>query len=404
MKIALFGAALHSCNNGVNALTEGTIRVLLESNVVNEINLLTTVALKEQEFVDGNAVIREIPLQSKKTAFVLLIHMLTGKLFTQKIVKWSKVYRYVEDSDVILDLSEGDSFSDIYGSKRFFLNCIGKKIALKLGKPLIMLPQTYGPFQKSITKMTAKYFFKNAQSVMARDSISQSLVNDLLQKSKCFCFRDMAFYMEPETVEQFYKKNPTIGLNISGLMANGGYTKNNMFGLTCDYLSLSSGIIEHILEKTNFDLLLVPHVITGQSDSVENDNKVCREIYEIYHNKYGERVRIFVGSSPAQIKFVISQCDLFAGGRMHACIAALSTGVPVIPIAYSRKFVGVWNDLGLGEFVVDCCTNNEEACLRQFILLLDKVDNSREIFSRINKFSAEEKARILEIIKNGVTL
>jgi polysaccharide pyruvyl transferase WcaK-like protein len=31
---------------------------------------------------------------------------------------------------------------------------------------------------------------------------------------------------------------------------------------------------------------------------------------------------------------------------MHACVAALSSGVPVVPVAYSRKFAGLFGSIG----------------------------------------------------------
>ena len=34
--------------------------------------------------------------------------------------------------------------------------------------------------------------------------------------------------------------------------------------------------------------------------------------------------------------------DFVVSGRMHACIAAYSCGVPVVPVAYSRKFSGLF--------------------------------------------------------------
>ena len=40
---------------------------------------------------------------------------------------------------------------------------------------------------------------------------------------------------------------------------------------------------------------------------------------------------------------------MFIGSRMHAVIAELSSGVPSIPIAYSRKFMGVFEPLGYTE-------------------------------------------------------
>ena len=38
---------------------------------------------------------------------------------------------------------------------------------------------------------------------------------------------------------------------------------------------------------------------------------------------------------------------------MHACIAAFSAGVPVVPMAYSRKFNGLFGTLGYKR-VADC--------------------------------------------------
>ena len=54
-----------------------------------------------------------------------------------------------------------------------------------------------------------------------------------------------------------------------------------------------------------------------------------------------------------EIKGVIGRCDFFIGSRMHACIAALSQGVPCVGVAYSMKFEGVFASVGMGEGVVD---------------------------------------------------
>ena len=46
--------------------------------------------------------------------------------------------------------------------------------------------------------------------------------------------------------------------------------------------------------------------------------------------------------TPVEAKSYIAGMDFFAGARMHACIAAVSSGVPVYPLAYSRKFNGLF--------------------------------------------------------------
>ena len=47
---------------------------------------------------------------------------------------------------------------------------------------------------------------------------------------------------------------------------------------------------------------------------------------------------------------------------MHACIAAFSAGVPVIPMAYSRKFEGLFGALGYHR-TVDCRTEGPDAIM-----------------------------------------
>ncbi len=63
---------------------------------------------------------------------------------------------------------------------------------------------------------------------------------------------------------------------------------------------------------------------------------------------------------PSSAKTYIAGLDFFAGARMHACIAAFSSGVPVVPMAYSRKFQGLFGSLGFNR-TVDCTTETAEA-------------------------------------------
>ena len=49
---------------------------------------------------------------------------------------------------------------------------------------------------------------------------------------------------------------------------------------------------------------------------------------------------------------------------MHACIAAFSSGVPVLPLAYSRKFGGLFGTLDYDE-LADCkALDNDEILAR----------------------------------------
>jgi polysaccharide pyruvyl transferase WcaK-like protein len=60
--------------------------------------------------------------------------------------------------------------------------------------------------------------------------------------------------------------------------------------------------------------------------------------------------------APGETKWLISQLDWFCGTRMHATIAALSSGVPVSAVAYSGKVQGVFETCGQGDAVADART------------------------------------------------
>jgi polysaccharide pyruvyl transferase WcaK-like protein len=59
------------------------------------------------------------------------------------------------------------------------------------------------------------------------------------------------------------------------------------------------------------------------------------------------------GLNASETKWCISQLDWFCGTRMHATIAALSSGVPAAALAYSIKTKGVFDSCGMADSVVD---------------------------------------------------
>ena len=52
----------------------------------------------------------------------------------------------------------------------------------------------------------------------------------------------------PHTKKNFNSDNMHVGLNVSALLWNGGYTNNHQFGLTVDYKKLIYSIINYFLK------------------------------------------------------------------------------------------------------------------------------------------------------------
>lgn len=199
---------------------------------------------------------------------------------------------------------------------------------------------------------------------MVRDKQSLKFALNLVPSQQNIAeYIDMAFFL-PYTPISLDKKWIHVGLNISALLWHGGYTKDNQFGLKENYKDMICRIIDYFLSQPNVKLHLIPHVISNEK--IEDDYTVAETIVHKYCNPSIVLSEKF--KSPVEAKSYISSMDFFMGARMHSTIAAFSSGVPVIPMAYSRKFNGLFEATLNYEHMVNLKVDNTE-------VVLDKIKN-----------------------------
>ena len=270
----------------------------------------------------------------------------------------------VREADVVGDIRGGDSFSDIYGMKRFILAFLPVLTVILIRGNIVCFPQTYGPYSSWIARVIARWILRRSSVIIARDTRSQAVAQNLVGSSReVLLSPDVAFALEPVLVpnpvlnedssSHFDPAASTIGINVNGLMYYGGYTGKNEFGLELDYAAFLQQLILRLLEQTADDILLVPHTYAVVGD-VESDNAAGASVRESLPESLRSRVRIVTGEYDAhELKGIIGNLDFFVGSRMHSCIAALSQGVPCVGVAYSMKFAGVFESVGAGNEVID---------------------------------------------------
>lgn len=245
-------------------------------------------------------------------------------------------------ADAVFDIGGGDSFTDIYGPKRFFTIWSTKMRAVLRGKPLILSPQTIGPFSTAWARPLARAALNRATAVVTRDATSTAFVKELGISSEVLEATDVAMYLPYDTPAPRPSEAPIrVGLNVSGLLMNGGYSQSNQFGLTVDYPALIREILRVFGSLKETEIHLIGHV-QSENQPIEDDQRAGAALAQ----EFPDTVLAPVFHSPQEVKSYIAGMDFFMGARMHATIAAFSTGVPVIPMAYSRKFRGVFETLG----------------------------------------------------------
>ena len=266
------------------------------------------------------------------------------------------------------------------------------RLGLKYKKPYCLLPQTIGPFNLPNSPKRAKKAINLAQCVMTRDKQSCDYVKKLLPDKPVTEIIDVAFFM-PFKRKEFNKDFVHVGLNISALLWHGGYTGHNQFGLKCDYHQTVRRIIDYFLAQDRVVLHLVPHVVEADR-GVENDYAVSYDLCEEYGNPRLVLSPFFL--DPIAAKGYIAGMDFFMGARMHSTIAAFSSGVPVVPMAYSRKFNGLFVDTLQYPNVVDMKEQLDESILSAIQSAYGQRTVLKSIIAQRMSTTVAERGRLLE--------
>ncbi len=367
-RISLLGAAPDTGNLGVNALSRSTMLGIARRIPEAEICIFDNGrGLRQGVYQAGRDTVayRLCGLSNSRRFYrpESLAHM---RLSTLLPGLSNPGMDLLSSSQAVLDISGGDSFTDLYGPKRFSLITAPKQLVLEKKRRLILLPQTYGPFRSPARRKIAEDILRRSHRAWARDRDSFERMAELLgsdlDPTRHKCGVDVAFLLpttQPAGMDagliSWLNDSPhdLIGLNISGLIYNSPHEAIQRYGLKADYRATVQTLLKRFLRETDARILLVPHV-HAPSGHPESDRDACRHLLQTLAPTDRERVYLLEDRlDESGIKWVIAQVDWFCGTRMHATIAALSSGVPTTTISYSDKAVGVFDSCGQRSEVFD---------------------------------------------------
>ena len=235
----------------------------------------------------------------------------------------------------------GDNYSLSYGLPVLMRYVNLDRYLWRHGLPVALWGASVGPFSEDveIEKMMAVHL-RRLSLILARETGTVSYLASIGVEENVRLVADPAFAMEPSKPEmtdelaRMLEQNP-IGLNISPLVAQ---YRSDAAGTWADF---ARECIERLLEQDLGPVLLVPHVmVAGHND------------YDFLHRAasglpgWGERVAILPPTfTAAEYKWAISRLRALIAARTHTTIAAFSTGVPTVSIAYSAKAIGINKDI-----------------------------------------------------------
>jgi polysaccharide pyruvyl transferase WcaK-like protein len=358
LSIGLLWHSLSSGNLGVGALTESHLAILMRLADLTGLKLRLDVLAPNQNSVP------ELSAEISARGHSLQSHVV--RVFRRDFRE------RVSACDLILDIGAGDSFATIYGFKRFFYYWLSKNVTVACGVPLILSPQTIGPFDSWYSRAMARQVMRRCQKVFARDHLSRTYLGELGLDAVAADATDVAFALPFGRLDLGATSMVRVGVNVSGLLFSGGYTGDNQFGLSLDYPATLRALLTRFTAMGNVEVHLVSHVIEPQRP-VEDDLAAARTLAA----EFSGVVLAPAFTRPSEAKSYIAGLDFFTGARMHACIAALSSGVPVVPMAYSRKFNGLFGTLGYPR-LADCKADTQDQVVAKIMQAFEERDLVRQ--------------------------
>lgn len=168
--------------------------------------------------------------------------------------------------------------------------------------------------------------------IVARETISYEAL--LSVNPNTYLVADPAFVLEPQETllpEGFVPGN-TVGINLSPMAMERESVSGIAFEAYCS-------LIRYIIESTDMQIALIPHVVWPDGD----DRIPLRKLFDEFSAT--GRVVMVEDRGCQKLKCVISHCRMFIGARTHATIAAYSSCVPTLVVGYSVKARGIARDL-----------------------------------------------------------
>lgn len=292
----------------------------------------------------------------------------TYQNFFDKDAFYARAYKnmlnYLDESKAVLSIG-GDNYSLDYGVPILFTAL--DNLVLKHKKPIILWGSSVGPF--SAMPEYEHFMHKHLQKVtgiLARESATIDYLESIGVSKNIYSVADPAFLMDAKPAEDKISiEKEAIGLNFSPLMAK--YITDGNIEL---WTKLIAKLIVAIEKRTERRIYLIPHVTTP----ISNDYFIMKNALSKLPGKNNNVTLVPPEFNAAEIKWIISQMELFAGARTHSTIAALSSYVPTLSFAYSIKARGINRDLfGSKDYCLEPMELNAKTLCGRILHMLNEI-------------------------------
>jgi len=263
-------------------------------------------------------------------------------------------------------------------------------VAKSLGKPVVMLPNSVGPFRTWIGRFLSRLSLNNCDCLLVREPTSYGIVKSLRIRSPKILTFDTALLFKTEGgLSSTDFSSPVIAVS-PGIYSH-ALSENEVH----DYVKAHAKALDKAIEEHELLVVFLPHFISGfQYDDLDMSRLILREM------RNSSKAKILVTDTVEELKSKIDQMDMVISSKMHPAVLAISGYVPTLCIAYDHKQTAFFMELGLGK----CVIRLRELSYGILVSKIDYVWNNRdEIGTQLAERIPKLQKHTRESIKQALT-
>ena len=315
--------------------------------------------------------------------------------------EWETLRHYAE-ADVIISTGGTYLVENYWLAPRIF----DFRIALLMGKPLVLYTQSMGPFETRHVRRCLKSIFRNAALVLLRDDESLRHVHDLCDPAEVNArtAADAVFSMADPAVLSRSRSTqlPKRGFKIAVSVRRWPFfeTTSEEEGMEA-YISAVAAATEDLIRRHDASVTFVS-TCQGVPGYAYDDSLVARRIADRLPQDV--RSSVVIDSEfhrPEELIEMLGDFDLVVATRMHMAILGLAAGIPVLPISYEFKTRALFDRLGMSSYVCDIEDISGDLLLGALDGFIEKLPAFRdELFRKVEeeRRRADSAAECLEFV------
>ncbi|MER3740192.1 colanic acid biosynthesis pyruvyl transferase WcaK, partial [Klebsiella pneumoniae] len=372
MKLLLVGN--HTCGNrGDGAILRGLLDSFRKIEPSVELDIISRYAISSSLLLDEKISIDKLHLAKSKqkntnlygkiknkiNAFllprILLAHAQKKGLFFRFSLP-SYIVDFISDLkqyDAVIQVG-GSFFVDLYGTAQFeHVLC-----SLIAKKNIYLVGHSVGPFENDFFNEVATYSFSNVNKLILREEVSLELMRSAgIPTDKVIMGVDTAFLVDDNKPQaknyvlehwlDIISRKPTIAITVRRLAPF-----DKRLGVSQEsYESAIASLVDYYINE-GFQVVAFS-TCTGIESYNNDDRMIAYAVSRKLKASASDFHIVMDEINDLQLGYLLKECVLTVGTRLHSAIISINFGTPAVAINYEHKSLGVMRGLGMNQLSAD---------------------------------------------------